>query len=168
VTKCPDHLCFLREINNIFPDAHIIWTHRDPVKVIASYSSLTSLFRRTMYGQVHTEGIGPYISRRFLASVNRAMEYRALSGRIVHDLDFSEFVQSQVRTIQDLLPKLNLEQNIETFYLLCEEHSRMRRKRSDARGSHRYSLETFGVNPQETVLRFGHYMDTYQVERELH
>ena len=38
--KCPFHLPYLEELFQTFPDATVVWTHRDPVECIASACSL--------------------------------------------------------------------------------------------------------------------------------
>jgi len=38
--KCPFHLPYLKELFLTFPDATVVWTHRDPVECIASACSL--------------------------------------------------------------------------------------------------------------------------------
>jgi hypothetical protein len=38
--KCPFHLPYLTELVTAFPDATIVWTHRNPVECIASACSL--------------------------------------------------------------------------------------------------------------------------------
>lgn len=40
VLKCPFYLPYLAELNETFPDANIVWMHRDPVECIASACSL--------------------------------------------------------------------------------------------------------------------------------
>ncbi len=40
VLKCPFHLPYLDELFAAFPDATVVWTHRDPVECIASACSL--------------------------------------------------------------------------------------------------------------------------------
>ena len=51
VLKCPEHLWFLDALFEVFPDACVVWTHRDPLDSVASYSSLMSLNRRMIYGR---------------------------------------------------------------------------------------------------------------------
>lgn len=38
--KCPFHLPYITELHEAFPDATVVWTHRDPVECIASCCSL--------------------------------------------------------------------------------------------------------------------------------
>jgi hypothetical protein len=50
VLKCPENLWFLDALLEVFPDACVVWTHRDPYDTIASYCSLISMifFRRNL------------------------------------------------------------------------------------------------------------------------
>jgi hypothetical protein len=38
--KCPFHLPYLSELFKVFPDATLVWTHRNPVECVASACSL--------------------------------------------------------------------------------------------------------------------------------
>lgn len=42
--KCPAHLFTLDALFNVFPDANVVWMHRNPCKSIASGLSLLSVF----------------------------------------------------------------------------------------------------------------------------
>jgi hypothetical protein len=46
--KSPEHLWFLDALLEVFPDACIVWTHRNPFDCVASYSSMITLSRRTL------------------------------------------------------------------------------------------------------------------------
>ena len=46
VLKCPDHLFALRDLRVAFPDARVVFVHRDPVKVLLSLCKLTEVLRR--------------------------------------------------------------------------------------------------------------------------
>jgi hypothetical protein len=41
--KCPFYLPYLKELEKSFPDAVLVWTHRNPVECIASACSLYEL-----------------------------------------------------------------------------------------------------------------------------
>ena len=47
--KCPFHLPYLRQLFAAFPDATVVWTHRDPVECIASACSLYVSVCHTLY-----------------------------------------------------------------------------------------------------------------------
>ena len=46
VLKCPDHLFALEAIRTVYPDARLVFVHRDPVKVLLSVAKLTEVLRR--------------------------------------------------------------------------------------------------------------------------
>ncbi|CAI7837852.1 unnamed protein product [Closterium sp. NIES-53] len=57
--KSPEHIFSLRSMLKVFPDARIICTHRDPVKVISSAHSLMRCFRSLTSDPVDNSMIAP-------------------------------------------------------------------------------------------------------------
>ncbi len=163
LVKCPDHLCFLKEIFTVFPDASVIWTHRDPAKVIPSYSSLTSLLRRVMFGDARPQEIGPYISDRFNIAVNRGS---CIVNRKIYNIAFSDFVENQLITVQLLCARLGLSIEYGAMTRIVDEFTVMRNKRSDNRGKHRYDATMFGIKSELIWNRFESYMNKFHVKRE--
>jgi hypothetical protein len=52
VLKCPEHVFALRAIRTVYPDARLIFVHRDPVKVLLSVAHLTEVLRRPFTRQL--------------------------------------------------------------------------------------------------------------------
>jgi len=52
VLKSPEHLWFLPALLRTFPDARVIWTHRDPASAVPSYAAQASLPSRQHRGVV--------------------------------------------------------------------------------------------------------------------
>lgn len=73
VLKCPTHLGRLPELMAQFPDATLVWTHRDPVTVMGSICSLIETSRA-----MHLRRIGDAdrhdIGRMALATMSRLVE----------------------------------------------------------------------------------------------
>ena len=46
VLKCPDHIFALGALREVYPDANLVFVHRDPVAVLASVARLTEVLRR--------------------------------------------------------------------------------------------------------------------------
>eukprot|EP00475_Leptophrys_vorax_P021381 TRINITY_DN2910_c0_g1_i1.p1 TRINITY_DN2910_c0_g1~~TRINITY_DN2910_c0_g1_i1.p1 ORF type:complete len:660 (+),score=-9.50 TRINITY_DN2910_c0_g1_i1:337-2316(+) len=57
--KSPEHIFSLRSMLKVFPDARIICTHRDPVKVVSSAHSLMRCFRTLTADPVENSTIAP-------------------------------------------------------------------------------------------------------------
>lgn len=74
--KSPMHLENLDALRTVFPDATIVWCHRDPVTAMASFCSLVETGMATSVRPVDPRGIGA----TWLELLSRAMT-RALAAR---------------------------------------------------------------------------------------
>ena len=72
--KCPEHVFALRAIRTVYPDARLIFVHRDPVKVLLSVAHLTEVLRRPFARSLDPKLIGRDESARWLAGAQRMME----------------------------------------------------------------------------------------------
>eukprot|EP00475_Leptophrys_vorax_P021384 TRINITY_DN2910_c0_g2_i1.p2 TRINITY_DN2910_c0_g2~~TRINITY_DN2910_c0_g2_i1.p2 ORF type:complete len:658 (+),score=-3.35 TRINITY_DN2910_c0_g2_i1:169-2142(+) len=57
--KSPEHLFSVRSLLKVFPDARLIFTHRDPLKVVSSAHSLMRSFRTITSDDVRNDQISP-------------------------------------------------------------------------------------------------------------
>jgi Sulfotransferase family len=74
VLKCPEHVFALRAIRSVYPDARLIFVHRDPVKVLLSVARLTEVLRRPFTRKLDPKVIGRDESARWLAGAERMMQ----------------------------------------------------------------------------------------------
>ncbi len=74
ILKCPEHVFALRAIRTVYPDARLIFVHRDPVKVLLSVARLTEVLRRPFSRNLDPNTIGRDESARWLAGAERMME----------------------------------------------------------------------------------------------
>ena len=157
VLKCPEHLWYLDSLLETFPDACIVWTHREPIETIASYSSMISLTRRTWTGRIDPPAIGEHITGRFEDGLTRAMRARdeADPARFF-DVPFHEFVSDQLGLVS------RIEDHFGIGHSDVDAHREwLAAKRADSRGSHRYHGATFGLKKRPIELRFAEYIDRY-------
>jgi hypothetical protein len=68
VLKCPDHVFALDAIRTIYPDARIVFVHRDPLAVLLSVARLTETLRRPFTRRIDKVEIGRQDSDRWLAA----------------------------------------------------------------------------------------------------
>ena len=61
----PDHLFALAELRAAFPDARVVFVHRDPLKVLLSVAHLTEVLRRPFTRHLNRTGIGRQESARW-------------------------------------------------------------------------------------------------------
>lgn len=74
VLKCPDHLFTLRALRAVYPDARIVFVHRDPIKVLLSVARLTEVLREPFVRGVDRVAIGRAESARWMEGTARMIE----------------------------------------------------------------------------------------------
>jgi len=159
VLKCPDHLWHVDALLEVFPDACIIWTHRDPVDCIASYCSMVSLNWRLLYGQYDPLEIGQHITERFLTGVRRAMSVRDRIGpERFFDVDFRSLVQNPEHVVRQIVNHFGLA-DIDNDQI----GDYLGKKRLDGRGKHVYSVERYGLQPDRIHAQYKDYIDRFSI-----
>ncbi len=159
VLKCPDHMWFVDSLLETFPDACIVWTHRDPVASIASYCSLISLNWRLMYGRFDPVEVGAHIENQFLNGIERAMAVRERVGEDrFFDVDFVELCNEPGRIVSQITDHFDLtpisQQAVDGY---------LNTKRQDAKGAHKYSVERYGLDTDRIYERYRSYIERFQI-----
>ncbi len=161
VLKCPEHLWFLDALLEVFPDACIVWPHRDPISCIASYSSMISLTRRAWFGRIHSEYIGEHITDRFLTGVTRGMEVRERVGEErFFDCNFDSLTRDPVQAVRDIKAHFGMEHGEEDDRAM---RNYLAQPREDKPGRHVYSAAQWGLDVTEIYERFEPYTDRFGV-----
>lgn len=162
VLKCPEHLWFIDALLKVFPDACIVWTHRDPVASVASYGSLMALTRRMVYGHFEPAAMGPYLTQRFHEGVSRAMEARAAWGneQTFYDVNFSTLVKDPIAVVKDICTHFDLGWSPDYPAMIKAWQDS---DREDKRGQHVYSAKAFNVDPVDVHARFADYIERFQI-----
>ena len=159
VLKCPDHLWFIDSLLEVFPDACIVWTHRDPYDSIGSYSSLISLNWRLMYGRFDPRDVGAHVQDRFLNGIQRALAVRERVGEDrFYDVDFVNLCQDPTSVVDGITNHFGL-RPIEHDQV----HGYLGKKRQDARGKHKYDAGRYGVDRAEVYNEYQDYIDRFKI-----
>lgn len=101
--KSPNHLLFLEHLDNVFPDARFVMTHRDPAEVLISVADLYAEVARMFSDD---------IDRRYLAELNvvqwsmamdRALAFRdAGADARFYDIDFRAMQRDPIAEVRGL------------------------------------------------------------------
>jgi Sulfotransferase family len=166
VLKSPGHLWTLDALLAVYPDARIVQTHRDPLRVLASLVSLSTVLRSMASDALDPHEIAREWAPRLAAGLEasiRARDAAALPPERVFDLHFHEFLGSEIETIRRLYGQLGLE-------LSSEAETRMRRylaaNPKDKHGGHRYDFGTAGLDPAAERRRFAAYVERFAIPEE--
>lgn len=153
--KDPRHLDQLEELLDVFPDAVIVQTHRDPIVAMTSACSLISMSRRMHEGpDARTEFVGQRTCWFWGRALERGEKVRQERKLNVLDVEHGDFVREPLRTVQAIYDfcGLGLSKDVE---------ARMRdwlaKNPTMKHGRHEYRLEGYGISEEDIRARFAKY-----------
>ena len=166
VLKSPGHVWCLPELLAEYPRALLVQTHRDPLRIIASLSSLIATLRRLASDETSIPSAAAEFSDLLLDGLDRSVFVREAGivspGRVV-DVQFDAFMADPFATIRTIYERLGLE-------LTAEAEGRMRAflaaNPSDKHGAHTYTWRDTGLDEGVMRARARHYQEYFDVPSE--
>jgi hypothetical protein len=159
--KHPPHIAKLEILLEIFPDALIIQTHRDPAKAIPSLCSLVMQNHELMeIGRRNERArlMGYRMTGMAAKALREAEPVRRKYRDRILDVDHGQFHSDPIGVIRRIYPFIGLE-------LSAETESLMRRRIAAApettHGTHCYAASDFGLTEDAIRAQFGNYMDRF-------
>jgi hypothetical protein len=160
--KYPVHMKHLRSFLEVYPDALVVWTHRDPASVMSSYASLIAGFRSLNVERVDSDDILREQMEIWASGAERAIEVRRQHpSEQFFDLHFRDFVADPVTSVQRIYQHFGIAWTPECEAALRAWHSDNPQHRH---GKHEHSLDAVNVSREEMLERFSVYVDTFDVE----
>jgi len=167
VLKSPDHVFALDAIASVYPDARIVFVHRDPLKVLPSSCRLTEVLRRPFTRRVDRLGIGEQVSDDWAAAAARLVEASdgasQWRGERAFHIRYTSLVADPFGTVAALYRHFGLE-------LTERAGSRIRgliaAKPRGGYGQNSYRFDQYGLDPERERRRFREYMSRFQIEPE--
>jgi hypothetical protein len=164
--KTPAHLWSLDTLLDTYPDARILQCHRDPLKVIASLTSLITTLRGMASDQVDPLEIGADWTKRLAEGLQAATdvrERRGLPEDRVLDVQFREFMQDEVGMVRRIYEHFGLDFT-PTFEARLSGF--LATHAADKHGTHRYTLADAGLGVDAERRRYAAYQEHCGVESE--
>lgn len=164
--KSPQHLWHIEHVHREYPDALFVQTHRDPVRVVVSISSLVAALRALSSDRVSLPEIAEYYATALVQAFENTMSYRR-AGRLpesqVVDLYFQDFIKDQVGTVRRAYEHFGLvlsEQAANAMQSFLDDHP------ADKHGQHFYSLADTEMDEQAIRDQFHDYQTYFDVPEE--
>jgi hypothetical protein len=162
--KMPSHALNLPTLLKVYPDARLIWVHRDPLTAAGSLCSIIALAHRGFRGRVDTDWLGQNYPWQAAQHADRAMDARDAIGedRVV-DVHYADLVRDPLATMRRLYGTLG-----DAFTPEAEAGMRgwLDDNPQDKFGRHEYRLAQFGLSPEKIAPLFERYLARYHVEPE--
>ena len=156
--KTPAHLMRLPELFEVYPDARIIMTHREPEKVVASTASLLTSVR-SLYSDsedpVRTGREQLDIWSSYFEKFLDSLENSGKKDQVIH-IRFDDFVKDQIGEIQKIYSYFGWEMSEAS---LERKRKFLAENPKGKNGVHVYTPEDFGLTKEMIDRKFGHYLD---------
>lgn len=162
--KSPAHLMQLPVLFEVYPDAKIIHTHRDPVKTVASTISTVATSRYARSDHVNTEALAFSIPIGFQMALEAGIAYReqgTVPAKQVADVLYHEFMADPVKALSLAYKQLDLP-FLDTLGQSMQDY--LRAKPQGKHGLHRYSLQDFGLDEDAIRTQFAQYVQHYGIQ----
>ena len=165
ILKNPQHMLDLDVLLKVFPDAKLIFTHRDPIKTVGSVMSLmwhyavqhTDMPRRAQIASIWLD-----FCERMARHCMRARASIPQSQQL--DIYYDDMNRDWRSCLRRVYAFCEMEWSAETEHSMAAwlESS----ERENLQGLHRYSLEDFGTTEQEVEARMGFVRQRYAIPYE--
>jgi hypothetical protein len=162
VLKTPGHLPALETLLEVYPDALLVQTHRDPLEVLASVSSLECTLRGAASDAIDPVEIGSEQVELWAGLLERGMQARrrAAAEERFFDLHFGDLLADPLAAVRRIYAHFGLElapAAAGAMQRFLDDNPR------DKHGVHRYALESFGIDAAVARERFAGYYERFGV-----
>ncbi len=165
VLKCPEHLFALQALRAAYPDARLVFVHRDPLKVLLSQSRLTEVLRGPFTRRLDPKTLGPNESRRWFDGTRRmvaAADEDNFAEPICH-VHYMDLISDPAATVEGVYRHFGLS------LPAAVAHAINRYVAARPRGGyadHSYDFADHGLDEQQVREQFRSYMVRFGIAAE--
>jgi hypothetical protein len=163
--KMPSHAVHIEALLAVFPDARLVWAHRDPFRATASLCSIwVQPKQQVLGGALDLHSLAPIAISQLREHVERPLRARERIGaQRFFDLHYAELMRDPIGQMQALYAWAG-------DVLTPETERRMQawleRNPQDRFGPRPYSFEQFGLERADLEPVFEKYLSTFDIELE--
>jgi hypothetical protein len=161
--KHPPHIAHLDLLFEMFPDARVIQTHRDPAKAVPSLCSLlmkNHLLMENGRAESRAHLLGYRETARAARALRIAEPVRRAHPAQIMDVLHGDFHRDPLRTIRRIYPFIGLELSPSVEAAM---RARIAAAPEASHGAHRYHASDFGLTEDEIREQFGPYIDQFDL-----
>ncbi|MGR4892558.1 sulfotransferase family protein [Sphingopyxis sp. LARHCG72] len=155
VLKTPGHLLALDAVIEVFPEAKIVMTHRDPVATVPSYCSMEHSLYQMVSDRVDPASVAAFWVPRLAELLDRFMAVRGqVAGQNFIDVRYADLLGDPIGEGTRVLEAAGIAVTDAVRAGMAEWIEA--NKRED-RAPHKYALEDFGLVRSDVEQRFAAY-----------
>jgi hypothetical protein len=164
ILKSPEHVFSIDALTRVFPDAKLVFVHRDPGHVLVSAARLTELLRAPFTTTIDRREIGRGAADYWQDGMRRMVEVAddpsfPLRSRLVH-VQYRSLVSDPIGTIAQIYNAFGLE-----FSQAAREamSAKVAQAPNGGYGANRYRPEEFGIDPERERERASVYIERFDI-----
>ena len=165
VLKCPDHVFALDAIRTVYPDARIVFVHRDPLKVLPSVAKLTEILRQPFTESQDRSEIGAQVTNRWHQGVEAMMGAADCNaGAAICNIQYRDLTSDPLGTISRLYAHFGMHLGDDAVRGIASE---MNREARGGYGRNVYRFADHGLDARRERGFFAGYMQRFGVSEEI-
>jgi hypothetical protein len=162
VLKCPDHVLTLDVLRAIYPDARIVFVHRDPVDVLLSVTKLTEILRKPFTRHIDRVAIGRHELEHWHAAallMVQAADEEPFAEPIFH-IRYRDLVDDPAGTVEALYKHFGLSLSAETKSHITEI---LERAPNGGYGRNQFDPDAYGIDLASVRSDFAAYTNRFRI-----
>jgi len=165
VLKTPNHLWCLGTLLAEYPDARIVWTHRDPGPVVTSLASLNNALQRMFTERRDPRPTAEEWRAKAFLGVSRGLAFDAAApaGWCRH-VAYRELLDDPIAVVEGIYAHFG--EPVGTLHRRRMQ-AWMRERHQSAFGRHRYDPADFDWSYDEIAEQFAAYRERFAIAREI-
>jgi Sulfotransferase family len=167
VLKWPKHLFGLDALLEAYPDARVVWTHRDPARVVPSAVSFVGTLRSMNSPVFDPRRFGAEWSALEETGLHRGLEARDRVARDLKtsdrflDVQYNDLITDPVAAVTRIYQHFGIPVDDETVRRAGDFQQE---NPQGKHGAHAYTPEQFGFEPDRVRRRFAAYTERFGIE----
>jgi len=162
VFKAPRHWAGLSGLLAVFPEARIVQTHREPAAVLPSLCSLCEILQGAASDESDRAAIDARWRQRLMNIFQRGREARAnAKAEQFLDVQFAELMADPIGAVRRIYEYHGYEYSVEFEANMKQWLAENRRHQH---GTHRYTLEDFGLEAAQVKADFVDYCGEFGLD----
>jgi len=159
--KNPWHPLYLDSLTDIYPDAQLVMTHRDPADVVASACSLVHAVRKLFSDDVDPQAIADVSLRTFDAMIARTAAFEAQHGAgSIHHIQYRDLTADPLAEMRKLYARFDEPLTDEAVAAM---QATLDANPKNKFGKHDYALEDYGLTRESVYAHFRDYIERYEI-----
>ncbi len=159
--KTPAHMLSIGALNEVYPDARFVMTHRDVAKVLPSVCALYSTLITTLTEHPDPLAIGAHNCEVWRTALERLIDFRDRGNEHrFHDLSFEAVQRDPIGQVARLYAELGDDLSDQARHRMQDWWAISSSERS---GPGSYAPEAFGLDPAVIAEQFAFYSDRFGV-----